>query len=529
MPSIHGDPLYSTARYSIRRDIEMQAKEREYTPIFADDELAFGLKKQNYIFKVLAAIGLFLATVSGFTFFLRFIERQMPITKQTKTLEARLAETRLKALRKAVKTIDRKKESAEMQGILKLVDAKPPADLHKHCQMIRNRVSNYYKKSKKHSDKYPLTDAYFRLAKAFVIGGASKRAFYKVGDSYLSKDQEQYTVLQTYGEMQSAVQRFASHNHGTQVNNIAHRIMHPKKAWQSLRGNSASYQYNSYEQGNADLLGGTYTVGSRTLTFHYGPTPTSDTLFEGILQDPSTHILQHNLQHPHNKGERARIAQLKALDGRHPNLRFFSTPMDGGFWKKPPAFKNGAEFISMYEEFEKSDPGFDISSEVLTTKQKRGAFDVVRQTLGNYTPEDPEDQKRYAKALQVAVQGCMALGAILKQANDAPEGSTTIFGQACKQDIDRGVVANLTTQIFTHLLTRDTIDRENLAVMIGVIQRPQLVDRRSILTDRFQPFLDMLTLIGENGDQFREALRSYAASFMPGAQEDLASIQFKPA
>ena len=84
-----------------------------------------------------------------------------------------------------------------------------------------------------------------------------------------------------------------------------------------------------------------------------------------------------------------------------------------------------------------------------------------------------------------------------------------ILGQACKQNIDRGVAANVLTLIYHKIANDELISKEVVEEVIGVVVgRAMAVDRRAIILDRIMPVITALTMVEGNG-ALKTELNSY--------------------
>ena len=231
-------------------------------------------------------------------------------------------------------------------------------------------------------------------------------------------------------------------------------------------------------------------------------------------------------------------------------MRLFTTPMDGKAWKcKDSRFRefeapeefylkyakyaiandldNQTEKIEdikgeafKYHEVDKMrDNGFYVGKDVMSDSQFKKAFifasQAMQQIYANGQNQYWEDlhktkkgRERLSKMMQIAVQGFISVGAIINLQQDSKD---SIFSQACKQDIDRGVVLNVITKLFYKLLANESITQKDVQLIIGsVIARAKLVEDRIIIFRRFQPLSDLLHFIGENQDMVKDALKAYS-------------------
>lgn len=302
--------------------------------------------------------------------------------------------------------------------------------------------------------------------------------------------------------------------------------------------------------------------------------------------------LRHNLQHANILGEESRLFELLRKEQEHPDtFRLFSTPFDGQAWKMKGAFQkfsNPSEFCLRYAKYAiadnihdshqriediegdafryyrqdwKNDNGFYIGPLVMTDQQFKAAFVHAGKAFQEIyeTPQGRaywdhtflrkwELAKRYpvpasyaaklgiihgknrmGRMLQIAIQGFIAVGAIIKSLQDAGSQSAleerlnrkldedlkmATFGQACKQDIDRAVVLNVITRLYFQLISGQPITERDVFSIIGtVVARAQLVDHRAILKVRLNPLIDILGFVGQNQDMLKNHLLAYLNHF----------------
>ncbi|MCP5506578.1 MAG: hypothetical protein H7A38_06825 [Chlamydiales bacterium] len=311
--------------------------------------------------------------------------------------------------------------------------------------------------------------------------------------------------------------------------------------------------YNSYQVGNFDMAVGDYELEGRKIRAIHGPTPTSDQLLiaqlEAQQQVGGIH-LQHNLEHPaFSRGDRVRIEYLLGVEKDFPKtFRLMSTPLDGPAMRlqgeSGDYFKSCQtvrEFFLKYgtyaftgrtdtpaEDFgqlegeahrrvdPKKDNGFYLGKEVMSDDQFRLAFECASSAFAGV--DLSHEKSRYLRALQVGLQGFLAVGAVVKTLQDAyhtpAEAEEALlqatFGQACKLDIDRGVILNVMTRVYFQLAAGKPLTEEDISEIIGtVVGRAELVSGRTIIFDRYQPLSDALRLIGANEGAVTEALKRY--------------------
>lgn len=313
--------------------------------------------------------------------------------------------------------------------------------------------------------------------------------------------------------------------------------------------------YNSYQVGNFDMAFGEYGLGRDRIRAIHGPTPTSDQLLIAQLEAQrecrGIH-LQHNLEHPaFSRGDRARIEYLLEVEKAFPEtFRLMSTPLDGPAMRLEGMVGNYFKRCQTVQEFflkygtyaftgrtedparafseldgeahriveARRDNGFYLGKDVMTDDQFRLAFECASEAFSFVNLEAETEKKRLARALQVGVQGFIAVGAVVKTLQDAYSSPSEIeeallrasFGQACKLDIDRGVILNVMTRVYFHVAAGKSLTEDDIAEIIGtVVGRAELVSGRTIIFDRYQPLSDALRLIGVNEEHVRGNLQRY--------------------
>ncbi|MBI5273949.1 MAG: hypothetical protein HY860_02710 [Chlamydiales bacterium] len=309
--------------------------------------------------------------------------------------------------------------------------------------------------------------------------------------------------------------------------------------------------------------------------FHYGAYPLSDSLYESELDLYESHLtvaatykgpcnLQANLQ-KQKKAEGVRSRKLVEIkDQKHPASYCITLPMDGLAWDLSGPFQHISSvgnFCDAYKAFaigmnhqdkdEKSyrispsklhekDPsianGFYIPVELMSDEEIEQAFDIIKEIIGNDIPfpQDEEEKKLMARGLQLGVNTLLTLKALANSANHSMAMlqqnevqtilsslainlqeilTSSCFGQACKQDVDRGITANILTRIFAMKIAKQPITIDVLNEMIGtVIGRSDLVVNRAIMLQRFQPALYLLELISHHESAFMKSVEDYLGS-----------------
>ncbi|MCB1119610.1 MAG: hypothetical protein KDK65_06595 [Chlamydiia bacterium] len=285
-------------------------------------------------------------------------------------------------------------------------------------------------------------------------------------------------------------------------------LTHPLKLLTHIQGmgifNNPVTGYNPYENGNVTTTGWSYQVG-RNIPFYFGPGPgiksdrTFDAYMEKMQGEQRVH-LQHCLENPLGRGEKERrleIGQFQETYGDH--FRLYATPMNGPAWEMKGEFlkwDKPEEFIEKYKAFALKDldildksTGFYLGKDVMTEAQFVACFDKAKafaQLPNAYQP----DKKTLGKGLQVLVQALISLQAL----ENLPEEA--VFAQACKEDIDRGVVSNIAVRLLVMAKNGESITQESLEELVGVcFGRADLVSQKRIVQDKFEALLAFTYLL----------------------------------
>jgi hypothetical protein len=82
------------------------------------------------------------------------------------------------------------------------------------------------------------------------------------------------------------------------------------------------------------------------------------------------------------------------------------------------------------------------------------------------------------------------------------------MGQACKQDIDRGVLVNVLTILFMDQLEGKKLTDERIAQILGIVLlRPGLVDDRAILGKRYEALKEVLEYLSKKPEALEQMKR----------------------
>lgn len=375
-------------------------------------------------------------------------------------------------------------------------------------------------------------------------------------------DKDNFSFSEIADVLQSAVRAHRQINSDTPLNTLFTKIAYPDRGLGSFLGNfeKTGSDYNSYELGNINSTGYEFDFVSegktKKISFHYGPGPQSDGLFKAEAQLfervklPGPLYIQVNLQkETGSEGKRSEL--LATMHDETENFRLITLSMDGTAWRAKGPFQQylgGDHTIGKYcQSYLKhitdkghhrcpsnsegsTNHGFYIPSDLLDDDELENAIKAVSEGLGAEVNISGDDIQRYEilRGIQLCIQTALTLRLLFLSTKDMdhscayPEYNEILdrelkdiiqkayFGQACKQDIDRGVAANILTRLFAMRLGGQKITKKVVEETVGaVIGRAQIVDHRAILLDRIIPALAALDLVSNNERPFIDSLKKY--------------------
>lgn len=294
------------------------------------------------------------------------------------------------------------------------------------------------------------------------------------------------------------------------------------------------------DSNNLHIATGDYCLGGKAIQSSFGPKMHYDAAFKAHLdkvQEEGGIHLQQSVD--------ASIDSLLDLEEKYPDhLRIFATPLRG---LEPEDYfldySSIDEFLFKYAKFAvqnqtKEDPtevaatirglsgssfrryekegdnGFYIGKNVMNVEAFKLAFEKMGVAFSHVNPTI-EDKKRLASALQLGTQGFISVGALVKTLQDLPENGrekmmNATFKQSFERDLDRGIVMNVMTEVYFHLLSDQPLREETIQQLIGnVIARAELVLGHKVIMSDYQVLSDLLRLIGSNENQVRTGLKQY--------------------
>ena len=309
---------------------------------------------------------------------------------------------------------------------------------------------------------------------------------------------------------------------------------HPLKGIHALYSNTHPLSYDG-SKGNPHFSGHSFDLDGKQVAFYYGPGPTGDPLFKyGLLpayEKFGTFELRFNHQNTRNSKDHLRIQNAIEMENDQHLHAVIS-------FDKPWAQKLCSEFYSVEDFFTKLR---DYESEGL-----RDLDDDPKTDNGLYIPEDLFSDDQVALALGKAEEFCQKLSEsnthwwinmqdhkgrervgrmmilvadtfltlgmlygsfdritsqmIENQMNDRLDKDLFAIRNsgACKQDVDRAVVENITLRLFFRWATDATpLTGDEVCEIAGaVFGRARIVDDRNLQMRRYEILDDLLRFVG---------------------------------
>jgi hypothetical protein len=316
--------------------------------------------------------------------------------------------------------------------------------------------------------------------------------------------------------------------------------------------------YKPYKLDNTFIHIGDYIIGEKRVRFNLGPSVASDQVFEKahllFLRKHNKAHYQHSLEQGKNKkGEMARSAIQNKIAQDNNEFFYWRSPLDGDIWKGKRDFSN-IQSVEDYhkklgKEIEKSrtaETGFDLDS-VFTQEDINEALQCSTQAFKALVPGqislDPDENRRLSKAMLLGFTGFLAIRAmqnfgkklktmsekqqehVSQSIGEAIKQVLPSMGEACKQDVDRGIIINAVTRAFIELIDKGSFNEASVHQIVGMIKfRGLEVDDRVVLEDRLEAFLDLFNLIG--GEKKQENFVNALAEF--AGQKEQMQIKFEP-
>lgn len=347
------------------------------------------------------------------------------------------------------------------------------------------------------------------------------RELRELGEMYLNQ------IKETHGELPVEGQRLTYLADAMDAAVKKHR----KFSFESFRDRALT------DNGNFDLGVGQFQLGDRCLHAAFGPTLRDDKALEAHLNA----LKERGGVHLHQGLVRS-TSRLRQLESENPSvLRVFSMPLEGLPKEKEYflKFDSAEEFLMKYGKYAlrnqttedgssiweissenhrkytgNDDNGFYFSRDVMSTHQFKLAFEKSAQAFAHVNPK-VEDCERLAQALQLGAQGFLTVGAIVKTLQDLPPDQRdgfmkATYKQAFEQNVDRGIVMNVLTEVYFHLLSGEPLTEETVKEVIGaVIARAELIVGYQVTMSDYQMLSDLLRIIGSDENRVRVALQDY--------------------
>jgi hypothetical protein len=387
----------------------------------------------------------------------------------------------------------------------------------------------------------------------------------------------------SFGELADVLDTAASDAFAFQRNNVLSTAVwtaaHPLNALHSQKSRWLPLEFNSHD-GNPNFQAYEFVHPKNPqvkMQFYFGPGPTGDHLYnDGVLvyidklngKGIPVCELRENFQNIQEKHEAARIVEMLRYREEHPSsFKFISLSFDTPCMKMKgdlPHFQKASEFLDKYKNFFlgesgdahrhftdgklKNDNGVFIGDEAIQDDQSiEKVFTHAEKLFTSLSENNPHwnllsqkgevGKKRLGRMMQLGVHGLISLcavyqslesqaaqGDVEKQFNaklDEDLRASRVSG-ACKQDIDRAIVENVTLRLFFHLLTNDEpLSQDEVYSIVGaVIGRARLVEGRLIIWKRYEILSDLLHFVGEkeNLKVLSEHLKTYVADISTEAK-----------
>jgi hypothetical protein len=309
---------------------------------------------------------------------------------------------------------------------------------------------------------------------------------------------------------------------------------------------------------NSFIYVGNYVIGNQSVQFNLGPSVASDNIFEKahllFLKKHHKIHYQHSLEEAkHKRGEKSRTAiQKKIAKEEKETFFYWRSSLDGDIWKGKKEFSQIRNVKDYHDKLRtriaKSqqgiETGFDLGK-VFDQEDIDQALFYSQQAFKALVPEESiklnqDENRRLSKSMLLGFTGFLAIRAMQKLGEKLQEISkeeltdeitNTVnnvlpsMGQACKQDIDRGVIINAVTRAFVEMIAKGSLEKRDIDQIVGMIKfRGLETEDRLIQEDRLEAFLDLFELIGEGEkqEQFISALQRFA-----GEKPEM-SLRFEP-
>ncbi|MDN3506118.1 MAG: hypothetical protein P0S96_02700 [Simkaniaceae bacterium] len=398
------------------------------------------------------------------------------------------AQNRYKAVCKALndeKLLDKIYTLTEISEIQELLKIKPSNNMHDHMQKVREKIDAALGENPTGENATFLRVA----AHALTIHADGMEVFQKWGERAICKGSLSLPYERLAKALDYAVDECTTFQKENLWGNVLWAFAHPQRAASSFFehiGWSHPLAFNSYQHGNANIRIGAFEVNGRKIHFVLGPTATCDRLFTAHLQHlretkKGVHA-QHSVESPWQNNEEVRRQNQLRIAENYNDVSIFTLGHIEDNGLVPHIDEHG---ILLPENFTQNE---EINA-------------LAAKMFG-------DDSGLSNKAHRLGLQTLIAVQGIFNM----PEGEHSM-GQACKQDIDRGVLVNILTILFMDQLAGKPITDERIAQMAGiVILRAAMVDDRRILEKRYEALSELLHYIAKKPEVFDPMKRHFLGS-----------------
>lgn len=424
-----------------------------------------------------------------------------------------------------------------------------PGHTHAHMQAVREEIDKALSlpsyQSSKGDEANPEIAFLHQAVCALTVKSEGMNEMEAHGARLMEGQEREDGIKGLANALDSVVAKGSVFNKDSKIALLFWSIFHPQKAFTAFIGNQSGIgkYYNSYAHGNANIYLGYYQVNGKKVHFYQGPGPTGDRLFGAFLQHLENHGATHqqlSLEQPGQAGEaERRLLQLDMKEAHPDTLSLLAMPLDGPAWKGTGPFSgemDSSNYFDTLKDFVMTDDahrtmqrdrtednGFYFPKEAISDKELDDAFTFATTRFTEFEDNSSHfkdmDGKRENKARLLAFDTLVSVQAMFNYAKGS-KGEMS-YSQACKQDIDRGVIVNVLTRVYIDGMNGVTIDEAYINQLVGMVDiRPEMVEGRIILMDRFEPLSDMLHIIAADPDHFFGKMKAFFgddvnSSFVP--------------
>ncbi len=309
---------------------------------------------------------------------------------------------------------------------------------------------------------------------------------------------------------------------------------HPLKGIHALYSNTHPLSYDG-SQGNPHFSGHSFDLDGKQVAFYYGAGPTGDPLFKyGLLpayEKFGTFELRFNHQNTRDSKDHLRIKDAIEMENNQHLHAVIS-------FDKPWAQKLCSEFSSVEDFFTKlrdyeseglrdldddpkTDNGLYIPEDLFSDDQVALALEKAEEFCHKLSEsnsywwinmQDPKGRERLGRMMILVADTFLTLGMLYgsfdritpqmieNQMNDRLDKDLFMIRNsgACKQDVDRAVVENISLRLFFRWATDATplTGLEVCEIAGAVFGRARIVDDRNLQIRRYEILDDLLRFVG---------------------------------